>query len=66
MGPPHLEPTPEEMLAWIDRDHGRQLVHSVNRWYTRTDYGMPVRRHGSLSDAVVFAMTNDRMMKEAR
>lgn len=65
MGLPHLEPTPADMLAWIDRDCGRQLVRSLNRWYTREAYGMPVKRHPNLSDAVVFAMTDEKM-KEAK
>lgn len=65
MGQPQMMPTPEEMLAWIDRDCGRQLVRSLNRWYTREAYGMPVKRHPNLSAAVVFAMTNEKM-KEAK
>ena len=65
MGLPDQEPTAAEALAWLDRDAGTQVCHIANSWYTRTRRGQPYSRHDSLMDAICFAMTNHRMLREA-
>jgi hypothetical protein len=65
MGLPDQEPTAADALAWLDRDAGMQVFNIANSWYTRTRWRQPYRRHDSLMDAICFAMTNHRMLREA-
>ena len=65
MGLPDQVPTAAEQIAWLDKDAGMQVFHVANCWYTRKRWGQPYRRHGSLRDAIDFAMTDHGMIEAA-
>lgn len=51
------KPTAEEILDYLDEDKGKTVVHLGARWYTRPNYGQPLRRRLSLRDAASVAMS---------
>jgi hypothetical protein len=65
MGLPEQEPTAAEALAWLDKDAGNQVFCIADSWYTRRRWRHPYKRHASLWDATVFAMTNHEMLEAA-
>ena len=56
MGLPENQPTWRQIVEWLDQDGGKRVICVGGRWYSRTDWNNPHRRHDSLGEAAVHAM----------
>ena len=58
MGLPESMPTFRQIVDWLDKDGGKRVFCVGGRWYSRRGWGQPHRRHGSLAEAAVHAMSS--------